>query len=325
MTTIYPFRHLAAFAYRALLGGLLLGLASPVAAVAQEAASPTVTHIGRVDHPPIDEMSGIVKSSHEPNLWWVHNDSGDRARLFAIDSTGSIRLSPRMSERYALGSSVDTSEKKVWPGVQLHGASNVDYEEIAMRNDTLYVADIGNNANRRRDLGIYEVPEPHHSTEHVRPMKFIPVAYPDQDRYPPEKRHYDAEGLFVDHGQLYVLTKRRDATGRSIVSGTTLYRLKTERPHRTNMLREVDRHASIPAPTAAARSPGGDQLAVLSYGTVWIFPRPQDSAKWLSTRPRKIDLPAKSVKQSEAVTWDGPHTLRITNEQRDIFVLSLDE
>lgn len=308
----------------ALLGGLLLCLSSPVKSAAQDPDSLPVTRVGEVVHPPVDEMSGIVRSTRHGNVWWVHNDSGDRARLFAIDSTGAIRRSPRMTGRYAFGRAADTTGVEVWPGVQLSGASNVDYEDIAMRNDTLYVGDFGNNANRRRDLGIYELPEPHHSTPYVRPMKFIPIAYPDQNRYPPKKRHYDAEGLFVDHGTLFVLTKRRDTTG-SITAGTTLYRVETEHPHRTNRLHEVDRHSSIPPPTAAARSPSGDRLAVLSYATVWVFPRPTESSKWLSTTPRKIDLPAKQLKQSEAVTWDGPNTLRITNEQRDVFVLSLDE
>jgi len=107
-------------------------------------------------------------------------------------------------------------------------------------------------------------------------------------------------------------------------------------PHRVNVLTRVDRHEAIPAPTAAALSPSGNWLAVLGYGSVWIFSRPEweqgsgsgprleEGDRWLSTEPRRLDLPAERLQQSEAVTWDGPARLRITNEQRDVFVLRLD-
>jgi hypothetical protein len=33
-----------------------------------------------VPHKPIDEMSGIARSRTYEGVYWVHNDSGDRAR-----------------------------------------------------------------------------------------------------------------------------------------------------------------------------------------------------------------------------------------------------
>jgi len=80
--------------------GLLLGLAPPPTAHAQSAPDTALEHdatlerIGRVEHPPIDEMSGIVRSRWQENVWWVHNDSGDEPRLFAIDSTGTVHVAP---------------------------------------------------------------------------------------------------------------------------------------------------------------------------------------------------------------------------------------
>jgi hypothetical protein len=126
----------------------------------------------------------------------------------------------------------------------------------------------------------------------------------------------------VDDGTLYVLTKHR--TGQQINSpepGTKLYRLDTEHTHQVNTLTLVDRHDAIPPPTAAALSPSGDRLAVLGYASVWILPRPADGTHWLSTDPRRISLRPKQSKQAEAVTWDDSQTLRVTNEQRDVFVL----
>lgn len=309
------------------VGVLFLFLLCPVEGVAQGPDEPVLTHVGRVTHPPIAEMSGIVKSRRYENVWWVHNDSGDEPRVFAIDSTGSVHMRSALKDRYAVGKAADTSSRPAWPGLRLGAAAHIDYEDIAEDDSTLYVGDIGNNFHTRRDLGIYVVPEPHFRTQRTRPKKYIRIAYPDQKRYPAEDFHFDAEALFVIDGRLHLLTKRWEQKGGEVVgleSGTTLYRLDTERPHTVNTLTRVDHHATVPAPTAAAVSPSGDRLAVLSYGAVWIFPRPDDDAHWLSAEPRKIDLSDERLQQAEAVTWGAPHTLRITNEQRDVFVLSLD-
>ena len=46
--------------------------------------------IGHVSTRNIDEASGIVKSSRYPDTYWVHNDSGDSARIFAIHANGTV-------------------------------------------------------------------------------------------------------------------------------------------------------------------------------------------------------------------------------------------
>ena len=309
---------------------LLVGLGTLLVAVGggpARAQSPdaSLEQVGTVDHPPVDEMSGIVRSRRYDNVWWVHNDSGDRPRLFAIDSTGAVHLAPWRDGAFAAGpAAVDTSGEPAWPGLALGNAAHIDYEDIALSDSTLYVGDIGNNGNARRDLGIYVVPEPFYYARRTRPMTHLRVRYPEQTTFPAEQWHFDAEGLFVADGRLHLLTKRRKGQQiDQLESGTTLYRLDTEHPHRVNTLTPVDRHDSIPPPTAAALSPSGDRLAVLCTTGVWVFPRPADGARWLSTEPRRIPLPKARLRQAEAVTWDTPQTLRITNENRDVFVLPL--
>jgi hypothetical protein len=307
-----------------LIGLLLAAGSGPIRAQSPDA---TLTKVGRVDHPPVDEMSGIVKSRRYENVWWVHNDSGDRPRLFAIDSTGGVHLAPWRDERFAAGrAATDSTGRPPWPGLALGNAAHIDYEDIALSDSTLYVGDIGNNGNARRDLGIYVVPEPYFYARRTRPMTHLRVRYPEQTTFPAQQWHYDAEGLFVDDGTLHVLTKRRKGQQiGQLEPGTTLYRLGTEHPHRVNTLTLVDRHDSIAPPTAAALSPSGDRLAVLCTTGVWIFPRPADGTHWLSTEPRRIPLSEARLRQAEAVTWDDAQTLRITNENRDVFVLPLAE
>jgi len=319
---------MAFWKWRAPVLSVLLLVAGSADGVAQSSASdaarmPVLSHEGRVAHPPIDEISGIVRSRWQENVWWVHNDSGDRPRIFAIDSTGAVHVAPWHAGDYA-AAGADSSDEPLWPGVQLGAAAHIDYEDIAVEDSTLYLGDIGNNGNARRDLGIYVIREPFYYDRRTRPIKHLPIRYPDQETFPAQEWDFDAESLFVDDGTLYVLTKHREGQQIDVSeAGTKLYRLDTEYTHRVNTLTLVDRHDTIPPPTAAALSPTGDRLAVLGYSSVWLFPRPDDDTRWLSTEPRRIPLSAARTQQAEAVTWDGPSTLRITNEQRDVFVLSL--
>src|SRR5690606_31023644 len=106
----------------------------------------------RITAGPIDEMSGIVRSRRYRGLYWVHNDSGDSARLFAVDAAGGSRLPAEVAEtRYG-----DAPErgKQQWQGFGVLHADNVDWEDIAADGDHLYVADLGNNFNTRKDLAI---------------------------------------------------------------------------------------------------------------------------------------------------------------------------
>jgi hypothetical protein len=293
-------------------------------AQAQSTERSQLRTIGQVQYPPIDEMSGIVRSRWQENVWWVHNDSGDEPRLFAIDSTGAVHVAPWHAGDYASGAGADTSDKPVWPGVQLGAAAHIDYEDIAVEDSVLYLGDIGNNGNARRDLGIYVLREPFYYDRRTRPVKHLSIAYPDQEDFPAQEWHFDAEALVVDDGTPYLLTKHREgADNTALVPGTKLYRLDTAHPHQVNVLTKVDEHASIPPPTGAALSPSGDRLAVVSYASVWVFPRPDEGDQWLSTSPRRISLPPEQSKQMEAVTWDDARTLRLTNEQRDLCVLSV--
>jgi hypothetical protein len=161
-----------------------------------------------VQHKPIDEMSGIARSRTYDGVYWVHNDSGDRARIFPIRLDGSVVIPPFVSRR-------DTSDRPedpsvVYEGIHIEGAVNIDWEDIAIDGDTLYIADVGNNGNARRDLAVYVVKEPNpEATLQAHALKRIPIAYPDQKAFPDEKWHFDCEAVFVFRGKLYFITKHR--------------------------------------------------------------------------------------------------------------------
>ncbi|MCS4143067.1 hypothetical protein GGQ15_003470, partial [Salinibacter ruber] len=64
---------------------ILLTVGLPRPGDAQSPDSTVLNRTGRVAHTLIDETSGIVRSRWQENVWWVHNDSGDAPRIFAID------------------------------------------------------------------------------------------------------------------------------------------------------------------------------------------------------------------------------------------------
>jgi hypothetical protein len=282
------------------------------------------SHAQRGDRP-ISEMSGIVKSRRRDNLYWVHNDSGDSARIFAIDGEGRSVL-PTYSKFSFYGDAPEAG-KDQWEGFEVLYARHVDWEDIAIDENYLYLADIGNNGNARRDLTIYMVSEidPTASTRSA-VIKKLPIVYPDQTEYPPDDMRYDSESLFVSAGKLYLITKHRMQTGlfgADFVPGANLYRLDTTFADRSNVLTRVDSHPALQAATGADLSPDGTTLAVIAMRDLYLFRNPEDDQWFSRSEQRRIPLSGR-FQQAEGIAWEDADTLLITNEQREIFRVEVD-
>lgn len=280
-------------------------------------------YLRTVKHPSLNEMSGLVKSRRFKDLWWVHNDSGDVPRLFALNSKGEIIVPPFLKGRYWVGQK--QAGKSEWPGLSVQLAANIDWEDIAADNDSLYIADMGNNGNARRDLGVYQMTEPNpRAVTKSRVLKFIPIRYPDQKSFPAKKWNFDCESLFVMKGKLYFLTKhRRPGEIRGITLGTKLYRLDQMKTDRVNTLTLIGTHSKLFAPTAADISPDGKYLAVLTLTSIWVFEKPQRGDNWLASPSKELLLPIQKTKQAEGLSFDGPLQLRLSNEQGDLYKVDL--
>jgi len=147
-----------------------------------------VRELGRLPERGLDEVSGLVASRAHPGLLWVHNDSGDAPRVFAIASTGEVRHE-----------------------VALNGAEAVDYEDIAIgpgpepESTYLYVGDIGDNLARRAQVQIYRLKEPALGPD--TPSRFSVDATRIDVRYEGGAR--DAEALMMDpiSGDLFIVAK----------------------------------------------------------------------------------------------------------------------
>jgi hypothetical protein len=284
---------------------VLAALAAP--GCARQKVPGTATSAGRVTNPRLDELSGLARSAAHPGFYWAHNDGGHEPRLFALRADGSVHV----PSSYA--------GKKAWAGTLVLGASNVDWEDIALADGLLYVADVGNNRNARRDLGVYVVSEPSPDEETARALRFIPVVYPDQTTFPANGRAFDCEAVFADGGKLYFLTKyRRRENSHGSEEGTQLYRLATFDTTQANPLERVSTHPRIRSATAADLSPNGARLAVLTYTRVWIFRRPARGDDWLAGEATTIELPRTKGLQAEAIAWIDDASVLVGSEDRTL-------
>lgn len=278
------------------------------------ASQDEVELIAELTHGPLKEVSGITRSSY-PGIFWVHNDSGDEARIFAIRLDGEPVIPPFMEKRF---------EDKVWPGLAVLNAWNVDWEDVTTDGDHLYICEMGNNGNARRDLGVYVLAEPNPlAVDRTRALRFLPIRYPDQEAYPGGEWHFDCEALFIADGKLHFLTKhRRTGQIKGWEAGTKLYRLDTESTDRENLLTLVGESTGVALPTSADMSPDGERLAVLTYSAVWLFERPEEGGDWLHGSASHLELDRERVGINEAITWADDQTLLIANEDRKLFRVS---
>jgi hypothetical protein len=199
-----------------------------------------------------------------------------------------------------------------YKGVLISGAINVDWEDIAVDSaGNIYIGDIGNNWNVRRDLVVYMIREPNpYSRASVYVERRIPFEYPDQKAYPPppKQKNFDAEALFHANNHLYILTKNRGNWK------TTLYRLETAAANRFNQAIRLGEFNARNWVTAADATPDGNKLVVLTLSALWMFECvPAKNESWLDGRVWW--LPIKNGGMCEGVCFSGDNIL-ISNESR---------
>lgn len=303
---------------------LLLALGGHGPAQAADRAKPLDAELSalRLSGPArMEELSGLAVSRTYPGIVWGHGDSGQPPVLWALDlERGELAFPPYLAKKFDDGAS--------WPGLTLEGASNIDWEDLTTLNGWLYLGEFGNNGNARRDLGLWALPEPNpRATERQRPAFFLPFHYPEQQRFPAEAWVFDAEALFADpeRNALYLITKHRKAGDvRRFIPGAKLYRIPLDSAGRASTaLTLVDQHEEMTAVTAAELSPSGAWLAVLTYRTLWLFPRPPAGEQWLSGPAYSRPLPFLETRQAEALSWRDDTTLLLGNEEGRLWTVTL--
>ena len=75
----------------------------------------------------------------------------------------------------------------------------------------MYIGDFGNNANERKNLNIYKVPNVNSGSGDKIEAEKISFHYPEQKKFPPKKSKmsFDCEAFFHHNDFLYLITKDR--------------------------------------------------------------------------------------------------------------------
>jgi hypothetical protein len=223
--------------------------------------------VGTVADPELDEVSGVVESRAHRGVLWVHNDSGDRARVFAIDEHGTTL------RQYALT-----------------GASAIDWEDIAIDGTTLYLGDIGDNGGTRDDIVVYRAAEPDPGTG-TAPLAAtaLHLVYPDGA--------HNAEALLADPvtHDLFVVTK--DLSGQSSVyrhtTGSTLVKVATL---------DLGIGQLVTAGDIAA---DGTVIVLRTYGAVFVWSRRGNESVADALGRAPCRAPAPRQQQGEAIGLDA--------------------
>ena len=248
--------------------------------------APTLEPVGRLQDPAIREASGIVQSRKHAGVFWVHNDSGNPAMLFAVKRDGTLIRSYRVE------------------------AANIDWEDIAIDDSGhLYLGDIGNNTLKLPRRAIHKLDEPDPGLPDDAPLKLVSSTYykyADADRF-------DAESLFVRETQAFVIAKRKDGKNAEV------HRLSLEppapllRPTTPERVGTLDQ-CQEPA-TGADLSSDGKRLAVVTNSAARVYEGGVDQ-KWTLVATVKF-----SEKDVEAICWDGLDLI-LASEDRSIYRIS---
>jgi len=239
----------------------------------------------------IKENSGMVYYGNE-KAWFIE-DHGNDDVIYQVGFNGDLLKELRVKN-----------------------AKNNDWEDLTQDPEgNIYIADIGNNNNKRKDLRIYKIPNPEIEPGDKIDAEVIHFSYPEQKKFPPKKSDliYDAEAIFYRNDFLYIITKNRAVpfSGKALI-----YKIPAKKgKHTATLIGEFTpcETAGICQVTSAEISPDGKKIVLLGYGFLWVF-TDFTSDDFTKGNLKTIDLGATT--QIESVCFKDNNTLLISDEER---------
>lgn len=248
---------------------------------------------GRVSDDKIREASGLVASIANPGMLWTHNDSGNDADLFLINSKGEIKCT-----------------------IHLHDAKNRDWEDITIGTgpeagkNYIYIGEIGDNAAVYKSKFLYRLEEPHIAggvtDTTIQIVQKIEFTLSDGER--------DTEALAFDplSNNFYIFSKRE--------SEVNLYKLtaplSTDKPMLAERVLEKLPFTQI---VALAISRDGTEILTKNYDHVYYWKRKPGETVEATVLSTPSELPYKQEPQGESIafTRDGSGYYTISERKKD--------
>lgn len=132
----------------------------------------------------VDETSGLINFN---GRIITHNDSGGEPNLYELNiATGEIIRT-----------------------VTISNAVNIDMEDIAQDANYIYLCDIGNNSNWRKDQTIYKISKADYLVKNQVVAEIITINYKEQIDFAKtnKKTNFDAEAVVNINDELFLFTK----------------------------------------------------------------------------------------------------------------------
>ena len=254
---------------------------------------------GLVAYDPITEASGLVTSRRNSGVIWTHNDSGDQARIYAMDFFGNHLGVYRIDNAAAR----DWEDIAIGPGPE----TGIDY---------LYIGDIGDNQLVNDQKYIYRIAEPVVRSDQqpvdgsIADVERITVVYPGGNR--------DAESLLVDplNGDLYILSKGaslvRVFRAQAPLSTSTTITMDELNPIQLDTILGFPQNAQ--GAVAGDISSTGLEILVKTYRRVYYWGRSSGDEPLFTGKT--VVLPYDAEPQGEAIGWapDGSGYYTVSEE-----------
>jgi hypothetical protein len=241
----------------------------------------------------LTEVSGVVESRRNPEVLFVHNDSGDSPRFFAINRSGDVLAELTLETVPLL---LDAEDIAIGPAP--NGGSFI------------YLGDTGNNFASfgygipRRKAVLYRLAEPAISSAARHQQQPLRDAFPIVFTFPSGAR--DVEAFFIDpsSGDLFIITKQLDGHSQLLTATALVLAAGGGELLRLGELRFGQPPLSgSPMPTSASISRDGRAILVRTYSAVFLFRRATGESlpSALARAPRS--LPAPREQQGEAISF----------------------
>ncbi|MFD0834795.1 T9SS type A sorting domain-containing protein [Mariniflexile aquimaris] len=237
----------------------------------------------------LNESSGAIFFN---NRLITHNDSGGETKLYELDTISGI----------------------IQREVTISNATNVDWEDLAQDENSIYIGDIGNNNGNRTDLKIYKINKTDYLSSTSVAAETIAFSYANQVDFTSNTNNteWDAEALVCfDNSNLMLFSK-------NWVNGTTLAYLVSKTPGNYALNPLATSLNSGGLISGGSFNPYTGKLYLVGYTQalqpfVWVSENYNSNDIFSGTNTQTI-LSVFGMEQAEAITYVNANRYFMTSE-----------
>ena len=233
----------------------------------------------------LKEISGI--ELYKDSIFFAINDGGNKSVIFVLGR-----------------------DYKLLKIVEVEGVKNRDWEALAIDDKYLYIGDIGNNLNSRKNLQIHRISIQRLLEKNKVEPETMEINYAEQKKFPPAPTdlYFDAEAMMAYDGKLWIITKNRTKPfdGKSLVYGFE-FKAGQEKTLTKNFELTAGKGGWLTDSFTAAAS-HKDYVYLLTYTQIIKY-------KWKDNTLQKVGVKSfSSYAQMEAITINERGEIFIANE-----------